>query len=81
MAEELGVYSTYGDSAAVDRQERGGTAAAVVVDNAGNDVLTGTVFTGDEDGKVAGSDYAGHLDGEVQGGIVSDDVVPVLYPL
>ena len=51
------------------------------MDNTGNDVLSGTVFTGDQDGKVAGSDYAGHLDGEVQGSIVSDDVVPVFNSL
>ena len=81
VAEKFGVDGPHGNRAAVDRQERGGSATAVVVDNARDYILTGTVFSRDKHGEIARSDHASHLYRKIQGGVVSDDVVAVLYPL
>ena len=81
VTEKFGIDGPDGDCAAVDRQERGGTASAAVVDDARDHVFTRTVLAGDKHGKIARSHDARHLDRKIEGGVVTDDVVSVFDPL
>ena len=78
MAEKLGGNGPLGDCRAVERQELGVLAAAVLVDDARYVVLSYTAFPGHEDGEVGGGYGNCRFKRTVQRGVITDDVVAVL---
>ena len=81
VAEELRVRSPFGDGPAVDGEVLVVPAAAVLVDNLGNILLSDSALPRDQHSQVRGRYGHGHLQRPVQGGVVADDVVFVLKSL
>ena len=85
MAEEFALDGAFGDGATVDGDEAaallGVFAEAVLVDDAGEDILTHTAFAGDEDAEVGRGHLDGFVDGKEQFGVVADDAVALFYCL
>ena len=65
VTEQFAFQQVLGDGGAVDRDERLGGPAGLLVDVAGDHLLTRTAFAGDQDGGVGGR----HLVGELQHGL------------
>ena len=81
VAEEFGIDGSYRNSSAVDRKKRTRLAAARVVDDARDDILSDSALAGDEHGKVARGDNAGRFERKIERGIIAYDVVAILYSL
>ena len=61
VAEQLALQQRLGDGGAVDRQERPGGPAAVLVDGAGDQLLAGAALAEDQHGDVLRGDPADRL--------------------
>jgi len=62
VAEHLGFEQRLGEGGAVDRDQRFAGAAAVLVNELGDDFLAGAALSADKDGGIGGRDLAGQLD-------------------
>src|SRR5918993_2820359 len=61
MPEELTFQQVFWKGSAVDRHEGSIAPAGQIVEVAGNDLLTGSAFTLDQDGRIGGSHMLGQL--------------------
>ncbi len=75
VAEELAFEEAGGDGGAIHFDEGIGGAATEAVNGAGDEFFAGAGFAEEEDGGVAGSDFADALHDGHEGGALSDDFV------
>jgi hypothetical protein len=73
MAEEFAFEEGFGDGGAVDGDEGGVGAVAVLVDGAGDEFLAGAGFAADEDVDGSGGDAADFLVDGLHGGALADE--------
>ena len=75
VAEEFRVHQFFGQGAAVDHEERGLAAGAVLMDDAGHVLLAHAAFSLNEDTQAGGGKLHGRLQRFVECRVVADDVV------
>ena len=62
MSEKFALKNSFGNSAAIDADEWGGSPFAEAVESAGEDFLTGTTFAIDKDGDIRLGDLHCNVD-------------------
>ena len=79
VAEQFAFEQVFGDGGAVDGEERGLGAMAVMIDGAGDEFLAGAAFAGDERGGVRLRDLADELEDLLHRLAAADDAHGVIF--